>query len=133
MLVIPYMDIFIAQLMWEDFVFRITCKKFVYENVLSWSLWCLVWQIFFSFFVVWSSRQSKICIIVIFDQKTFFTAKKKNFQVWQKQAIYGETRQIISKTKIETCLKTLVFDCSHIELHLKKYKLKFEFAERNQN
>ena len=30
---------------------------------------------FYSFFVVWPSRQSKICRIVIFDQKTCFTAQ----------------------------------------------------------
>ena len=45
---------------------------------LSWSLWRLVWRIFFlSFLVVWPTRQSKICRIVIFDQKTCFNAKNK--------------------------------------------------------
>ena len=64
---------------------------------------------------------------------TCFTAKKKIFKVWQKQVIFRQIRQIISETKTEIYLKTSDFNCRHIAVHLKKYKLKFEFAERNQN
>ena len=54
-------------------------------------------------------------------------------KVGPRDAIYGQTRQHISKTYGEARKLISVFDCSHIELHLKKYKLKFTFAERNQN
>ena len=47
--------------------------------------------------------------------------------------MYGQTRQIISKTYREAKKLISVFDCSHIVLHLKKYKLTFMFAERDQN
>ena len=101
----------------------------------DWAEVCEIWwdKFFIFIFVVWSSRQSKICRIVIFDQKTCFTTKKKKFWTLTKQVIYGETRQITSETKTETYLKTSGFYCSHIMLHLTKYKLKLEFAERNQN
>ena len=54
-------------------------------------------------------------------------------KVWSPESIYGQTRQIISKTYREELKLTSVFDCSHIVLHLIKNKFKFMFAERNKN
>ena len=62
-----------------------------------------------------------------------FAERNRNLQSLTPEAIYGQTRQIITKTYREAQKLTSVFDCSHIVLHLKKYKLKFMFAERNQN
>ena len=42
-------------------------------------------------------------------------------------------RQIISESYREAQKLNLIFDCSHIVLHLKKYKIKLMSAERNQN
>ena len=53
--------------------------------------------------------------------------------VWPREAIYGQTRQIISKTYREAQKLNSVIDCSHIVLHLEKYKIKLIYAERNQN
>ena len=62
-----------------------------------------------------------------------FAERNKKSKVWPPEAIYGQTRLIISKTYREEWKLTSVFDCSHIVLHLIKYKLKFMFAERNKN
>ena len=44
----------------------------------------------------------------------------KIFKVWRREAIYGQTRQIISKTYREEWKLTSVFGSSHIVLHSKK-------------
>ena len=48
----------------------------------------------------------------------FNMCETKISKVWHRKGIYGQTRQIISKTKKETYIGTSVFDYSHIMLIL---------------
>ena len=49
---------------------RTVCPRMIL--ILGWSLW----RIFFSFFIVWSSKQSKIFRIVIYDKKNVLFQNK---------------------------------------------------------
>ena len=68
-------------------------RNFIFYYVLGWSLWRLVWRIFF--FVVWSPKQSKICRLLIFDKRTFLIVKT----VWN-----------------EVCVKSLKYICLFFRL-----------------
>ena len=72
------------------------------EYSLGWSLSRLVWRIFFFFVRPMIFKTIKNMQNSNFWQRQHFLLQKKNFQVWPKQAIYGRTRKIISKTKKET-------------------------------
>ena len=86
-------------------------------------------EFFFSSFFVWSKRQSLIYRKVIFYQKTCLTTKKK-FVKFDPGKPFMDKLVKLSRELTEAQKLTSVFDCSHIVLHLKKYKLKFTTQRR---
>ena len=52
-----------------------------------------------------------------------FRSETKMRKVWHREAICGQTRQIISKTKKEAYIETLVFDVAQCECNQKQKSL----------